>query len=225
VVGVGLTDDFDAKVVDNEVEGCGMGDVAENAWGVADGDVAIVGKVLDKFDVGKSSKLGKTVHTDADFCKDSVIFDEGSEVIFCHDVVWDGPGWDIEIFILAGVIKRSDEVEIGQVKAEEGGRWSGDDAVEQELGGGEVSCWGVGFTVVVDEVASDGETDAIVVCFLRAMIGADAQIGRFLAWWQLVQMDEMQHVGSFVAAALASLCGAGNFFGAALFPEELVLAL
>jgi hypothetical protein len=47
VVSVGLADDFNAKVVDNEVKGGGAGDVAEEAWCVAGGDVSIGGEVLD----------------------------------------------------------------------------------------------------------------------------------------------------------------------------------
>jgi hypothetical protein len=109
---MGLTDDFDAKVINNKIEGCGTGDVAEEAWSVAGWDVAVVGKMLDKFDVGESSRLGKAIHTSANLCKDSVVFDEGSEVIFRHDVIGNCPGWDVQVFVLAGVSKRSDEVEI-----------------------------------------------------------------------------------------------------------------
>lgn len=53
---------------------------------------------------------------------------------FIHDVVRDGQGWNVKVFILTAVIKRGDEVEIGEVKAEKGGTWSGYDAVEEELG-------------------------------------------------------------------------------------------
>jgi hypothetical protein len=52
------------------------------------------------------------------------------EVVFCHDVFWDGPGWDIKVFILAGVGKWCDEVEIGEVNAEKGGIGRRDDTVE-----------------------------------------------------------------------------------------------
>ena len=108
VVGVDLTDNLDSEVIYDKVEGGGTGDVAEKAWGVASWDVAIVGKVLDKLDVRKAPGLGKAVHSGTDFCKDAAVLDEGSKVIFFHDVIWDGPGWDVNIFILAGVIKGGD---------------------------------------------------------------------------------------------------------------------
>ena len=47
VVSVSLANDFDAKVIDDKIEGCGTGDVAEKSRGVAGGDVAIIGEVLD----------------------------------------------------------------------------------------------------------------------------------------------------------------------------------
>ena len=47
MVSMGLANDFDSKVVDAKVEGDGMDDVAEKSRGVAGGNIAIVGKVLD----------------------------------------------------------------------------------------------------------------------------------------------------------------------------------
>ena len=77
---------------------------------------------------------------------------------------------------MAWVIKRGDEIEIGEIKAEKGGGWSGDDTVEKELGSGKVSCWGVCFPFIVHKVATNGEADTEWVSFLGAVIGADAQI-------------------------------------------------
>ena len=68
MIGVSLSNYFYSEVVNDEVEGDGTGNVAEESRGVAGGYVAIVGKGLDQFDVRKSSRLGKTVHASSDFC-------------------------------------------------------------------------------------------------------------------------------------------------------------
>ena len=56
------------------------------------------------------------------------------------------------------------------------------------------------------------------------MICADAQVGWFLSWRELVGMDEVQCVCSFVCAVFASLGETSNFFGTTLFPEEFVFS-
>ena len=120
VVSVDLANYLDSEVIYDKVEGGGTGDVAEEAWGVASWDVSIVGEVFDELDVCKAPGLGKAIHSGTDFGEDAAVLDEGSKVIFFHDVVWDGPGWDVKIFILAGVIKGGDEVEVGEIEAEKG---------------------------------------------------------------------------------------------------------
>ena len=47
MVSMGLADYFDSEVVDDKVEGDGTGDVAEKSRGVAGGNIAIFGEVLD----------------------------------------------------------------------------------------------------------------------------------------------------------------------------------
>ena len=68
-----------------------------------------------------------------------------------------------------------------------------------------IGCWGVGFSIIVYKISTDGEADAIGVCFLRPVVGADAQIGWFLSLGELVWMDEVQRVCSFVVAVFAAL--------------------
>ena len=47
MVSVGFSDNFDSKVVDDKIEGGGTSDVAEESRGVAGGNIAVIGKVLD----------------------------------------------------------------------------------------------------------------------------------------------------------------------------------
>lgn len=89
---VSVANNFDAKVIYHKVEygwSCG---VAEEAWGVSSGMIAVVGKVFYEFDVCEASSLGKTVHTGSDFDKDASVVDEGLKLVFLHDVSWNGPG-------------------------------------------------------------------------------------------------------------------------------------
>ena len=106
VISVGLADNFDAEVVNNKVENGGAGDVTEKTGRVAGWNVSVVCKVFDQFNVCESSGLGKTVHTSTDFSKDSIVFYEWSEIVFIHDIIWDGPGGDVEVLVLAGVIQK-----------------------------------------------------------------------------------------------------------------------
>lgn len=73
---MGLANNFDSKIIDNKVEGCGMWDVTKETGSVSGEDVAIVGKVLGEFDVCESAGLGKTVHACANFSKESIVFYE-----------------------------------------------------------------------------------------------------------------------------------------------------
>ena len=139
VVGMDLANDFDAEVIDDEIESGGTRDVTEEPWSMAGRDVTIVGEMLDEFDVGEPSSLGKAVHASADLSEELLVFDQGAKVVFLHDVFWDGPFGNVEVFVLAGVVERCDQVEVGKIKAEKGGTWSGDDTVEEEFGGGEIS--------------------------------------------------------------------------------------
>ena len=58
------------------------------------------------------------------------------------------------------------QVEVFDVDAEEFCVFGGDDAVEEDFGSVEVGDGRVGDSGVVDEVASDGETDSVRVFFL-----------------------------------------------------------
>ena len=128
---MGLIDDLDTEVIYDKIESDGMRDVLEESyWSMAGRNITVVGKVLDELDVRKSAGLRKAVHTGANFSKELLVFDERAKVVFFHYILGNGPFGDVKVFVLAGVCKRHDEVEIGQVETEKGGAGSGDDAVE-----------------------------------------------------------------------------------------------
>ncbi len=87
---VSVANNFDAKVIYHKVEygwSCG---VAEEAWGVSSGMIAVVGKVFYEFDVCEASSLGKTVHAFSYFEIDVAVVCDGVEVVGFADVGWEG---------------------------------------------------------------------------------------------------------------------------------------
>ena len=51
VLGVGLANDFDTKVINNEIESCGTRDVMEESRSMTSWDIAIICKMFDELDV------------------------------------------------------------------------------------------------------------------------------------------------------------------------------
>ncbi len=84
----------------------------EKSGSVAGWNITIVSGMFDELDVRKLSGLRKAVHAGADLRKELFVFDEGAKVVLLHDILGDGPFEDVEIFLLPGMIKRCDEVEI-----------------------------------------------------------------------------------------------------------------
>jgi hypothetical protein len=112
VVGVGLANDFDAKVINDKIESGGTGNVMKKAGSVTSGDISVVSKMFDEFYVRKSPGLRKAIHAGAYFGKELLVFDEGAEVVLFHDVLRDGPFGDVEILVLAGMRKGGEKVKI-----------------------------------------------------------------------------------------------------------------
>jgi len=95
MIGVSLSNYFYSEVVNDEVEGDGTGNVAEESRGVAGWNVASISKVLDEFDIRESSRLWKTVHTGTYFRKYAIVFYKWPKFVLIHYVFWDGPGWNV----------------------------------------------------------------------------------------------------------------------------------
>jgi hypothetical protein len=91
VIGVGLTNNFDTEIVDDEIESCGTRDVMEESGSMDGWNITIGSKMFDELDVCKSSGLRKAVHAGADLGKELFVFDEGTKVVFLHDIFGDGP--------------------------------------------------------------------------------------------------------------------------------------
>jgi hypothetical protein len=108
VIAVGLADNFDTEIAADEIESCGTRDVMEESGSIAGWNLTIGSKMFDELDVCKLSGLRKAVHAGADLSKELFVFDEGTKVVFLHDIFGDGPFGDVEIFLLAGVCKRCD---------------------------------------------------------------------------------------------------------------------
>ncbi len=51
MIGVGLANDFDTKVIDNKIESSGTRDVMEKSRGMTGGNISVVGEMLDELDI------------------------------------------------------------------------------------------------------------------------------------------------------------------------------
>ena len=86
----------------------------------------------------------------------------------------------------------------------------GDDLVDEQLGGDEVSCFGSYFAWVFNQVTSHCHAYMEGVLFLFMVGCDDADVGRFLASWYVLLVDECASVGTsgvvhFVGAGVASV--------------------
>ena len=91
---MGVANKFNTKIINDEIEDCGASDMSEKARCMPSWMVAVVGKVLDEFDVRKTSRLWEAVHSGANFDKYAVFVDEWFEIIFLHNVGWNCPSGD-----------------------------------------------------------------------------------------------------------------------------------
>jgi hypothetical protein len=104
--------------------------------------VAVVSKIFDELDVGKTSGLQEAVRADSNFHEDGSLMDERLEFVLIHDVIRDGPCGYPEVSIQPGISERGDEVEIGKIHAKELGTSCRDGAVHEKFCGGVyVSPW------------------------------------------------------------------------------------
>jgi hypothetical protein len=109
--------------------------------------------------------------------------DERLEFVLIHDVVRDGLCGYPEVFILTGISERGDEVKVGNIHAKEAGTRCRDGAVHEKFCGGEISSGGVCFTLVINEVSTNGPADAVGIRLLWPIIGTDAKVRWFFAFW------------------------------------------
>lgn len=79
--------------------------------------------------------------------------------------------------------------------------------------------------MVVNKVAADSHADSVRIGFLRTVVGADAEVGWFFAFWQLMGLNEVDGFSAFDGAIFSSLSKAGDFFRAACFPFQFVGSL
>ena len=72
-----------------------------------------------------------------------------------------------------GFVKTCAEIKIGEIDCDGFGAFSGEDAIHHDLECRQVGCADAGGTVVVQEVASDGEPYAMRFFFVRTESGDD----------------------------------------------------
>ena len=105
--------------------------------------------------------------------------DKGRELVLHHDASGDSPNRDTHVLVADhGRV----QVEIGDVEAAVGGAGSGDGAVDDYFGGGEVSSGRADVARVVNLVATGGEADAVGFSLLGSMVDYDAEVGCLAAF-------------------------------------------
>jgi hypothetical protein len=117
-----------------------------------------LGETLDESIVGELASFGNTVHAFTDK-KVSVVY-EGFELVLLHDAGRNDFAGDSHMLVL---VHGSLQVEVYDVDRHELFIRSGQDAVEEALGCGDV-----------DDVPDNGKADAFGFCFLRSCFGSDA---------------------------------------------------
>ncbi len=104
-----VANEFNAKVINNEIEYGGTSDMSEKARCVASWMVAVICEMFDEFNVRETSRLWEAIHSGADLDEYAVFVDEFFKIVLFHYVRWDCPCGDPEVFVpLAGICEGSD---------------------------------------------------------------------------------------------------------------------
>ena len=127
--------------------------------------------------VGKDSGLQKSINDATNFKVDPAILDAVGEVVFCDEFFGDIRETDANVF---GTVERSTEIEVADVKGDEFGAPTREDAVDDELdefnrGGFSADVAGITYAVV-----SNGDVSAVGIRFSRADFADDLCVSDFL---------------------------------------------
>ena len=173
--------------------------------------------------VGKKAGLGKAIHAGDNFSQDFAVLGKGWDVVFPFYVGRKYPCGNVHVFVVLGVFDGCDEIKVGYVNCHKFCVGGGQHAIEEGFSCGDVGGGGVGSSIVVDKVATNGEAYAVWVALLGAVIGADAQVRCFFVGRELAWALETNAVGGFGGVFAASVAETGKFFGAAIGPLVVVL--
>ena len=125
--------------------------------------------------------MGKTIHPLANLDVDQAIrSDNVAKVVMDDDFV--GDDVEMEMHVL-GVAHGSVEVEIGKVDAQKLGPRGTDGGIDELFGRGEIGHWCALVSWIVNPIATNSESDAMLLFLLWLVIAANASVGgAFVSW-------------------------------------------
>ena len=195
MIGVGLGEEFDAKIIDGESESGTTVDVAPETRSLANGKIAERSKMCLELVVRQDGGFFEAIHAFPDFNiyvsfgvevgVGEIIFGNnfGCEIptVDLHVLEDDHVGNEKEVFQVAGAIAGA---EVGV----------GDGAVEVQFGVGKTDGGRTNILVRIEAVAANSHADAVEFGFTRAHGAHEICIGNLAASWDLMREDEDHRV-------------------------------
>lgn len=176
VLGVGVMDVLDAEIIDDQGEHDAVGGMMPKRGCMAHWSIAGRGQMLREAVTGKAASLFKAGHAFPDLHVDIPIAGDGIQVVVLDDFSRDDGEQDAHVFeaFHGGAV-----IKILYVECHKLGVGSGEDAIEQALGGREAGTVRGGGTREVKAVATNGDADSFDLSFVRSQGRDKASIGDF----------------------------------------------
>jgi len=115
--------------------------------------------------IGKLASLWQPVHTSLNFNIDIALVDQGVGIIVINDLVRQDSHGDVHVCIVF-CWHGGAQVEIFKITHHALGIGGGHNTVEQELGCGQVGCFGADISIIMDSVTTNHPADMVWYHFL-----------------------------------------------------------
>jgi hypothetical protein len=159
--------------------------------------------------------LGKPVHPLPYFDEHvSFVYKWGKVVLF-HDGLGNVFGGDSHVFkVWHGGI----QVKISYVGRHEFCVVGGEYTIEEDFYEGHASYGGADRAVVVDSIATAGESDSVLARFMWAVVCTYAEVCCLAICWECRDGDEMYGIGAMGHVWIYALCESSYFVGGSAYP-------
>jgi len=149
------------------------------------------------------------------------LVDERHKVVVFHDGIRDDADGDMHVLV---VVHRGAEVEVLDIACHIPCFRSGENAVEVNLEGGLVSCFGADVAAIVDLIATNGEANTARILLFRMKGCNNTQVRYHFAAWHLGDGDEEHRVSTGGHRGMA-LAKAADFNCTGCYPERTLTAV
>jgi len=124
--------------------------------------------------------LREPVHAPSDFYIDVAIVDKGMQLVVVCDVRREDCHWDAHVSIVSRLHGGS-EVEIFEITHHALGTGDGNDAVEEQFGGNEVSSFSADIASIFNMVATNSPLHVMWDGFFRPVCTDNAEVGSMVS--------------------------------------------